>query len=599
MGGRTWYTYLQNAPTLQRPYLTTVNPLPGGFVSPDPSYTPNVGFMAGGNATRTPSALTPGVASSRNTQHRFGPSPAGPGLRQLAPVVTTMGRFDMSILLRTVLGGRTPLLARAHEANLTKAAISMCGAPICRRSFINHLTCVLIAPPDGARKLGAVPLGKATRTFAKRCDSTCAGYFTTTFLTGQVEGDHVSPTRDELLAALGASSAVDLTRVCSEEDASSPAGKDTLQDEDLWADIPASTQMTVGDLSVEQWADEINKACEYHETDAQLTLDSARRMGAVNLLSPRTLGLLPENIIHGNTLAPAFAADLGLDKKESVMATYIVQVIKLIQWLFHRDKEPLHVTLSPLPGHGRSVSGGRVSKGKAVRRSDAGARYAWPLPPRRMQYTETTSGTAAVSILHGAPAGVVLGMSSVGRAAQAAQAAGAADAASAPSTRGHQYVPAYLTQLNDGTTSHCGGQASDEHTVEARTPPPLDDVEESFLTAALAHEAATYPSHDALTQWEDLTNRGILAVSWRQKSGPRSGPADGSPTRPTGCAGFSGDFAPTAVRCTVWFRRLVVAAAWMLETKRLGTWPNDFLSTFMATASLLRANKYLFLLSRR
>jgi len=117
-----------------------------------------------------------------------------------------------------------------------------------------------------------------------------------------------------------------------------------------------------------------------------------------------------------------------------------------------------------------------------------------------MKYTETTSGTAAVSILHGAPAFVVLGMSSVGRAAQAAQAAGAADAASAPSTSGHEDVPAYLTQLNDGTTSHYGGQASDEHTVEAGTPPPLDDVEKSFLTAARAHEAATYPSHDALTQ---------------------------------------------------------------------------------------------------
>jgi len=356
VGGRTWYTYLQDAPALQRPYLATMNPLPGGFVSPDPSYTPNVGSKAGGNATRTPSALTPGVASSRKTQHRFGPSPAGPGLRQLAPVATTMGRFDMSILLRTVLGGLTSLQVRTDQANLAKAAIPICGAPICRSSFINHLTCVLIAPPHGARKLGAVPLGKATRTIAKRWDSTCAGCFTTTFLTdGQVEGDHVSPTPDELLAASGASSAVDMTRVSSEEDASSPAGEDTLQHEDLCADISASTQTTVGDLSVEQWADEINKACEYHETDALLTLDSARRMGAVNHLSPRTLGLMPEKFIRSNTLAPAFAADLGLEKKESVMATYIVQVINLIQWLFHREVEPPRVTLSPLPGHDRSL----------------------------------------------------------------------------------------------------------------------------------------------------------------------------------------------------------------------------------------------------
>jgi len=412
-----------------------MNPLPGGFVSPDPPCTPNVGSKAGGNASSTPSALTPGVASPRKTHYRFEPSPAGPGLRQLAPVVTTMGRFDMSILLRTVLGGLTPLLARMHKANLTKAAIPICSAPICRRSFIDQLPCVLIAPPDGARKLGAVPLGKATCTIGKGWDSTCARCFTTTFLTdGQVEGDHVSSTPDDLIAPLGASSAVHLTGVNPEEDASSPAGEDTLQDDDFWANIPASTPTVVGGLSVEQWVDDMNNACEDQETDAQITLDSARRISAVNHLSPRTLRFMDENYIHGNTLAPAFAANLGLDTKDTVMATYMVQVIKLIQGLFQSDKEPPLVTLSTLRGYGRFVSGRQVSKGKAVRRSDAGAQYAWPLPFRRIQNTETTSGTAAASTLLGAPAGVMMTTSSVGRAAPAAQAAGTAVAAAAPST---------------------------------------------------------------------------------------------------------------------------------------------------------------------
>jgi len=353
-----------------------MNPLPGGFVSPDPTCTPNVGSKAGGNASSTPSARTPGVASPRKTHHRFWPSPVGPGRRQLAPVVTTMGRFDMIILLRTVLGGLTPLLTRTHKANLTKSAIPDCGAPICRRSFIYKLTCVLIAPPDGARKLGAVPLGKVTRTIGKKWDSTCVRCFTTTFLTdGQVEGDHVSLRPVDRIAPLGASSAVHLTWVNPKEDASSPAGEDTLQDDDFWANILASTQTVIGGLSVEQSVEEMNKACEYHETDAQLTLDLARRIRAVNHLSPRSLGLMPENYIHCKTHAPAFAADLGFDRKDSVMATYMIQVIKPSQWLFHSDKEPPLVTLSPLRGYGRFFSGGRVSKGKDVRRSGAGAQY--------------------------------------------------------------------------------------------------------------------------------------------------------------------------------------------------------------------------------
>ena len=363
-----------------------------------------------------------------------------------------------------------------------------------------------------------------------------------------------------------------------------------MQDDDFWANILASTQTVIGGLSLEQSVDEIIKAGEDHETDAQLTLDLARRICAVNHLSPRSLGLMPGNYIHCKTHAPAFAADLGLDKKDSVMATYMIQVIEFSQWLFHSDREPPLVTLSPLRGSGRSVSGGRVSKGKAVRISGAGAQYTWPLPFRRIQYTETTSGTAAVSTLHGAPAGVMLAMSSVGRAAPAAQSAGATVAAAAPTTSGNQDVPAYLTQLNDGTTIHCAGQASDEPAVEVRTPPLLDDVEKSFLTTAVAHEAAAYPSYHALTQWEDRTNRGKWAVSWRQQCGLKSGPADGSPT---GCAGLGENVAPTAVRCTVWFRRLVVADAWMLATKRLGTWPSDFMSTAMATASVLRVNNYL------
>jgi len=78
-----------------------------------------------------------------------------------------MGRIYMSILLRKAIGGLTDLLARARQANLTKVAVPIRGAPICRRSFFYHVTCVLIAPPDCARKLGAVPLGMATRTIGK------------------------------------------------------------------------------------------------------------------------------------------------------------------------------------------------------------------------------------------------------------------------------------------------------------------------------------------------------------------------------------------------------------------------------------------------
>jgi len=145
--------------------------------------------------------------------------------------------------------------------------------------------------------------------------------------------------------------------------------------------MPPLTQVTAGGLSVEQWVDEINKACKVHETDAQLTLDSARRMRAVNYLSPRTMVFMAESCIHGNTHAPAFAADVKLDKTDSVKATYVVQVIKPIQRLFNSDKEPPVVTLSQLRVYSRSISGRRVSKGKFVGRSDTETRCFAATPP--------------------------------------------------------------------------------------------------------------------------------------------------------------------------------------------------------------------------
>lgn len=162
---------------------------------------------------------------------------------------------------------------------------------------------------------------------------------------------------------------------------SSPASEDTLQEDNLAANMPPFTQVTAGGLSVEQWVDETNEAFEVNETDAQLTLDAARRMRAVNYLSPRTMGFMSESCIHGNTHAPAFAADVGLDKTDSVKATYVVQVIKLIQRLFNSDNEPPVVTLSQLRVYSRSISGRRVSKGKFVRRSDTETRCFAATPP--------------------------------------------------------------------------------------------------------------------------------------------------------------------------------------------------------------------------